>query len=110
MNKKIKNLLNLIRVRQYYKNGLVFLGIILSGNIFSFHYYPRLFIGFILLCLTSSLNYIINDIMDIEEDKQHPEKLKKKTFSIGRNIRSNRLWNFNSFYWNDNRLFTVFGS
>jgi len=83
MNKKIKDLLNLIRVRQYYKNALVFLGIILSGNIFSFHFYPSLIVGFILLCLTSSLNYIINDIMDIEEDKQHQEKLKKKPLASG---------------------------
>ncbi|TFF98027.1 MAG: hypothetical protein EU541_07390 [Promethearchaeota archaeon] len=83
MNNKIKNFLNLIRVRQYYKNVLIFLGIILSGNIFSFQFYPGLLTGFLLLCLTSSLNYIINDIRDIEEDKQHPEKLKKKPLASG---------------------------
>ncbi len=83
MNHKLKNLLRLIRVRQYYKNILIFLGIILSGDIFSFHYYPIILLGFVLLCLTSSVNYIINDIIDIEEDKQHPEKLKKKPLASG---------------------------
>lgn len=35
------------------------------------------FIGFILFSLTSSVIYIINDIQDVEKDRNHPEKSKR---------------------------------
>jgi 4-hydroxybenzoate polyprenyltransferase len=35
------------------------------------------------LCCASSFNYIINDIRDVEADKQHPEKMKKKPLASG---------------------------
>lgn len=83
MKNKIKGLLNLIRVRQYYKNGLVFIGAFFSKNIFNFSLYPILILGFVLLCFTSSINYIVNDIIDMENDKKHPEKMKKKPLASG---------------------------
>lgn len=83
MLKKLKSILKLLRVRQYYKNSLIVLGIFFSENLFNYYYYFPLAIGFLLLCLTSSVNYIINDIVDIEHDKANPEKLKKKPLASG---------------------------
>jgi 4-hydroxybenzoate polyprenyltransferase len=83
MVRKINNLLNLLRVRQYYKNVLIFVGVFFSERLFDFSLYFSLLIGFILLCSASSFNYIINDIRDIENDKIHPEKLKKKPLASG---------------------------
>ncbi len=83
MKNKIKCISNLLRIRQYYKNGLVFVGAFFSKNILNFNLYPLLILGFVLLCFTSSINYIINDIVDIENDKKHPEKLKKKPLASG---------------------------
>ncbi|MBD3254482.1 MAG: hypothetical protein GF383_05285 [Candidatus Lokiarchaeota archaeon] len=80
---KLKSILNLLRVRQFYKNGLIFLGIFFSENLFDFSLYPQLFLGFVLLCCASSINYIINDIRDIEKDKKHPEKLAKRPLASG---------------------------
>ena len=83
MTSKIKSILNLLRIRQYYKNVLIFVGIFFSGRLFEFDLYFQLIIGFILLCCASSINYIINDIMDIEKDKRHIEKMRKKPLASG---------------------------
>ena len=83
MTSKIKSFFHLLRVRQYYKNVLVFVGIFFSQNLLDISLYFNLFIGFILLCCASSFNYIINDIRDIERDKLHPEKLNKKPLASG---------------------------
>jgi len=83
MVSKLRSILTLLRVRQYYKNILVFVSIFFSKNLFNSSFYLPLILGFILLCCTSSFNYIINDIVDIEYDKKHPEKLKKKPLASG---------------------------
>ena len=80
---KIKNLLHLLRCRQYYKNGLIFVGAFFSGNILDFFVISLLIIGFAILCCASSINYIINDIRDIEKDKKHPEKFEKRPLASG---------------------------
>ncbi len=80
---KIKPLLKLLRIRQYYKNALIFVAIFFSEKIFEFALYPNIFLGFILLCCASSINYIINDIKDIEKDRIHQEKQKKKPLASG---------------------------
>ena len=83
MASKIRSILTLLRIRQYYKNVLIFVSIFFSKQLFEFSLYIPLIFGFIMLCCTSSFNYIINDIIDIEHDKKHPEKLKKKPLASG---------------------------
>jgi len=90
MPSKFKSILNLLRVRQYYKNLMIFVGIFFSERLFETNLYFNLIIGFLLLCFTSSFNYIINDIKDIESDKNHPEKIKKKPLASGDISISNR--------------------
>ena len=62
-----------MRVHQYIKNLFVF-----APMLFSFHYTSEsivsTIIAFILFSLLASSVYIFNDIMDIEEDKNHPTK------------------------------------
>ncbi|MFX1258468.1 MAG: UbiA prenyltransferase family protein [Promethearchaeota archaeon] len=81
MLKKIKNILNLLRVRQFYKNTLIFWAAFFSKNLLDFSLYPTLIVGFILLCCASSINYIINDIRDIEKDRAI--KLDKRPLASG---------------------------
>lgn len=83
MTNKIINVLNLLRIRQYYKNVLIFVGIFFSQRLFDTTLYCNLLIGFILLCCASSFNYIINDIIDIKKDRKHFEKIKKKPLASG---------------------------
>ncbi len=83
MTSKIRSIAQLLRVRQYYKNILIFVSIFFSYKIFHHTLYFPLILGFILLCCASSFNYIINDIRDVKADKQHPEKMKKKPLASG---------------------------
>jgi len=83
MTSKIRSVLQLLRIRQYYKNFLIFVGVFFSQKIFYPNLYFPLILGFILLCCASSFNYIINDIIDKENDKKHQEKLKKKPLASG---------------------------
>ncbi|NHJ23034.1 MAG: hypothetical protein EAX89_00560 [Candidatus Lokiarchaeota archaeon] len=80
---KLRSLLHLLRIRQYYKNVLIFVGTFFSERLFETTLYLPLVLGFIILCCASSFNYIINDIIDIEHDKKHPEKMKKKPLASG---------------------------
>lgn len=83
MPSKIKSIFHLLRIRQYYKNVLVFVGIFFSQRLFETTLYFNLLIGFIILCCTSSINYIVNDITDIKKDRTHPEKIRKKPLASG---------------------------
>ncbi len=83
MTSKIRSISHLLRVRQYYKNVLIFVSVFFSRRIFEPSLYFPLFLGFVLLCCASSFNYIINDIIDVEHDKKHQEKIKKKPLASG---------------------------
>lgn len=66
--------LRLFRPSQWYKNLLIPAVGIFSINIFELKIYLYLFLGFLVACGISGVNYIINDIIDAESDKIHPEK------------------------------------
>ena len=79
----IKNFSYLLRVKDWPKNILIFLPLIFSGNLNNQSFYFDLFSMFILFCLSSSFIYIINDLIDIKEDKKHPIKILKKPLASG---------------------------
>ncbi|MBC8223909.1 UbiA family prenyltransferase [Candidatus Bathyarchaeota archaeon] len=79
----IDGLLGLLRVRQWYKNLLIFLGLVFSFNLTNFDLYPPFITGYVLLCLVSGANYAINDIVDRDKDASHPEK-KNRPLPSGR--------------------------
>lgn len=74
---KIRDILELLRVGQWYKNVMVFLPLIFSLNLFSVKLFIINLLGFFALSFMSSSYYIINDLKDIEKDKNHPEKYKR---------------------------------
>lgn len=67
-------LLKTMRPRQWSKNGFVFFALIFDRQLFHLEAFLRTLAGFALFCLVSSVVYIINDIADIEADRQHPKK------------------------------------
>ena len=64
----------LLRVRQWYKNLLIFLPLVFAGLLLDPKSILLTLLGFLALSLMSSANYILNDIIDLERDKLHPEK------------------------------------
>jgi len=79
----LKDFLELLRPYQWYKNLVIFLGIIFSHNLFSANLFFKTILAFILICLLSSATYIVNDIVDLEKDKKHPIK-KRRPLPSGR--------------------------
>jgi 4-hydroxybenzoate polyprenyltransferase len=69
-----KHLLKAMRLRQWTKNVFVFFGLIFDKQLFQVDAFLRTLEGFFLFCLISSAVYLINDIADIEADRQHPTK------------------------------------
>ena len=68
-------LLRTMRPKQWTKNLLfVFPGIVFDGQFFEPNAFIRVFLSFLLLNLISGTVYIINDLVDIESDRQHPKK------------------------------------
>ena len=67
-------LISAMRPRQWTKNFVIFAGILFSLQIFHFNSLIRSVWAFCLFCMTSGTVYILNDILDYERDKIHPEK------------------------------------
>lgn len=70
----ITSLIKTMRPKQWVKNIFVFAPLIFDVKLFNLHYLAQTLAGFGLLCLVSGTVYIINDLADIEKDRQHPRK------------------------------------
>jgi 4-hydroxybenzoate polyprenyltransferase len=67
-------LLKTMRPRHWIKNGLLFIPLIFDKQLTNWPALGRIIAGFVLFCLLSSLIYIINDLVDLEADRVHPQK------------------------------------
>ncbi len=64
-----------MRPKQWTKNIFIFAGLVFDGQLFPLgDPFIRVAFSYILLCLSASTVYIINDLADIERDRQHPKK------------------------------------
>ena len=66
--------LNLLRPQQWYKNLLVFLPLLFSGNVLNLTAVGESLLAFASFCALSSATYVINDYVDRNKDRLHPEK------------------------------------
>jgi 4-hydroxybenzoate polyprenyltransferase len=66
--------LHAMRVHQWVKNLLVFVPILLDHRLFERDVMLRGLIAFVAFCLAASGGYVLNDLMDLEADRQHPAK------------------------------------
>lgn len=70
----IKELIISMRPKQWYKNLVIFVGIVFSFNLLSLNLWIDALTAFAIFCGLSGSIYVLNDIIDIEKDKKHPKK------------------------------------
>lgn len=68
------HLVRLMRPKHYLKNALVFVPITFSQRLFDIPAFIQALGGFCTFSLLSSVVYIVNDIRDVEADRQHAVK------------------------------------
>ncbi|OGC91544.1 MAG: prenyltransferase [candidate division Zixibacteria bacterium RBG_16_53_22] len=72
--KKALELFRLMRPHQWVKNLFVFTGLLFGHAWLDPNLTAQVVFTFIAFCLVSSTIYIINDIVDLEQDRHHPRK------------------------------------
>lgn len=80
---EIYGLIKLIRPKQWVKNGFVFAPLIFAAQFFKLSSIYSTLLAAILFCLAASAVYIVNDLKDIDKDRAHPEKCKKRPLASG---------------------------
>jgi len=70
----LAGLIKTMRPKQWVKNVFIFAALTFDVKLLELHYLARTVVGFVLLCLVSGTVYTINDLADIEKDRQHPKK------------------------------------
>lgn len=78
-----KALLISMRPKQWTKNVLLFLGLIFARSLGDPTLVARASLAFVDFCLLAAVTYIVNDLADLEQDRQHPTK-RKRPIASGR--------------------------
>ena len=71
---RIFDFINLARPHQYVKNGFIFLPLFFGAKFYDIPVLVSCLLAFVSFSLLSSCVYVINDLQDIEADRQHPVK------------------------------------
>ncbi len=69
-----RGLLKTMRPRQWVKSIIVFAALVFDGKLFVPDLFLKTTLIFFCFCLLSSAVYILNDLVDMEKDRQHPRK------------------------------------
>ncbi len=70
-------LLRSMRPRQWTKNLVLFAPLVFSENLFNQPFVLKTILAFLVFCVVSGCVYILNDLIDIEQDRKHPLKSKR---------------------------------
>jgi 4-hydroxybenzoate polyprenyltransferase len=72
--KKITDYVHLARVHHYVKNGIIWIPIFFGHKLHDVQLVAKTFIVFAAFCLAASSVYVLNDLLDAEDDRKHPLK------------------------------------
>jgi 4-hydroxybenzoate polyprenyltransferase len=66
-----------IRPKQATKNLFVFAALVFAGKLFDGPLFGKVTLAFLLFTLVAGSVYLLNDTLDVEQDRQHPKKCKR---------------------------------
>lgn len=72
--KKVNFVIQSLRPYQWIKNGFVFLPLIFAKELFDIRSFFTILQATLIFCLLTGAVYLINDISDLESDRNHPRK------------------------------------
>ncbi len=81
-----------MRPRQYAKNAFIFAPLFFDRQLFVPRSLLLTIMGFIILCILSSAVYVLNDLVDVESDRNHPQKKYRPIASGKISIRSAKIF------------------
>lgn len=70
----IKDILSTLKINHYLKNAIIIIPLFFSMNYANLNLFLKCIIMMLSFCLISSAVYILNDLIDIENDRKHPIK------------------------------------
>ncbi len=70
----LKYLLLTMRPKQWTKNAVIYAGVVFDRHLFELEPMVKATLAFVLFCAISSSVYLLNDLVDLEKDRQHPRK------------------------------------
>ena len=77
MHTRLYYILLSMRPRQWTKNVLVFAPLLFSRNLQNLDMLATSIIACVVFCMLSGCVYLLNDLLDLEQDKQHPIKCQR---------------------------------
>lgn len=80
---RMRSLIQLMRPRQWVKNGFVLAPLVFSGGFLTLDLIWAALWAMLLFCVGSSATYVANDLHDIERDRRHPQKSKTRPLAVG---------------------------
>ena len=81
--KNLKDYVKTWRVHQWAKNLLLFVPLFASHQVTELHLWVQLIIAFFAFSFCASAVYIINDLLDLNNDRRHPRK-RRRPFASGK--------------------------
>lgn len=79
----LRLILRAVRAHQWLKNALIFLPVLAAQQFGDLGIVVRAVLAFVAFSLTASCVYVINDALDLREDRRHPRK-RERPFASGR--------------------------
>jgi decaprenyl-phosphate phosphoribosyltransferase len=74
-------LLRAMRPKQWLKNVLVGAAPLAAGTLFTGDVLRRVMLAFVVFCMVSASVYLVNDVLDADNDRQHPVKSRRPVAS-----------------------------